>query len=59
MKNIKQLMQNLMSEDSGQDLIEYTLIAALVALGAVAAMKTLGNTVGNTFNNVANQVSTA
>jgi pilus assembly protein Flp/PilA len=58
MKNMKQLMQNLMSEDSGQDLIEYTLIAALVALGAVAALKTLGNTVNNTFANVGNAVST-
>jgi pilus assembly protein Flp/PilA len=58
MKNIKQLLQNLMSEDSGQDLIEYTLIAALVALGAVAALRTLGNTVNNTFANVGSAVST-
>ena len=58
MKNIKQLLQNLMSEDSGQDKIEYTLIAALVALGAVAALRTLGNTVNNTFANVGSAVST-
>ena len=41
MKNIKQLFARLMVEDSGQDLIEYALVAALVGLGAVAAMGTL------------------
>jgi hypothetical protein len=41
MKNMKQLFTNLMVEESGQDLIEYALVAALVGLGAVAAMKGL------------------
>ena len=38
MKNMKQLLKNLMVEESGQDLIEYALVAALVGLGAVAAV---------------------
>jgi Flp pilus assembly pilin Flp len=29
-------------EDAGQDLIEYALVAALIALGAIASMKGLG-----------------
>ena len=41
MKDMKQLVKNLVNEDSGQDLIEYALVAALVGLGAVAAMKGL------------------
>jgi len=57
MKNMKQLLKNLMSEDSGQDLIEYTLIAALIGLGAVAALKGLGTTVSNAFNNVGTAVN--
>jgi pilus assembly protein Flp/PilA len=60
MKNMKQLLTNLINEDSGQDLIEYALVAALVGLGAVAAMKGLSNTISNTFNTIgtslANQV---
>jgi pilus assembly protein Flp/PilA len=52
MKNMKQLFQNLIAEESGQDLIEYALVAALVGLGAVAAMKGLSNSIGNTFNGV-------
>ena len=36
MKNMKQLLNNLIAEESGQDLIEYALVAALVGLGSVA-----------------------
>ncbi len=42
MKNMKQLLQNLITEESGQDLIEYALVAALVGLGSVASMSSLG-----------------
>ena len=59
MKNVKQLLANLMLEDSGQDLIEYALLAALVGLGAVAAMKGLSNSIGKTFNSVGNSLTNA
>jgi pilus assembly protein Flp/PilA len=59
MKNMKQLLTNLMTEDSGQDLIEYALVAALVGLGAVAAMKGLSNSIGSTFNGVGNSLTSA
>ena len=36
---MKLLLQNLLRDESGQDLIEYALVAALIALGAIAAMK--------------------
>lgn len=57
MKNTKQLLKNLIAEESGQDLIEYALVAALVGLGAVAAMKGLSNSIGNTFNGVGNALT--
>jgi pilus assembly protein Flp/PilA len=50
MNNIKQLLARLVAEDSGQDLIEYALVAALVGLGAVAAMGTLKNAVATVFS---------
>jgi pilus assembly protein Flp/PilA len=59
MKNVKQLFVNLVKEDSGQDLIEYALVAALVGLGAVAAMKGLGNSIGNAFNGVGTALQNA
>ena len=59
MKNMKQLLKNLATEDSGQDLIEYALVAALVGLGAVASITTLKNTIANTFNSVGSSLTNA
>ena len=56
---MKQLLKKLATEDSGQDLIEYALVAALVGLGAVVAMKGLSNNVGKTFNGVGNSLTNA
>ena len=57
--NVKQLLKNLMTEESGQDLIEYALVAALVGLGSVAAMGSLANSIGTAFNGVGNQLNNA
>jgi pilus assembly protein Flp/PilA len=52
-------LKNLMTEESGQDLIEYALVAALVGLGSVAAMSGLANSIGNTFNGIGTALTTA
>jgi pilus assembly protein Flp/PilA len=57
MKNIKQLVKNLIAEESGQDLIEYALVAALVGLGSVAAMNGLASSIANTFNGIGNALT--
>jgi pilus assembly protein Flp/PilA len=49
---MKQLFKNLMNDESGQDLIEYALIAALIALGAIVAMGSLSNKISNEFNTI-------
>jgi pilus assembly protein Flp/PilA len=56
---MKQLLKNLMTEDSGQDLIEYALVAALVGLGAVTSIGFLKNSISNTFNTIGTQLTTA
>jgi pilus assembly protein Flp/PilA len=56
---MKQLFKQFLQEESGQDLIEYALVAALVGLGAVAAMNGLANSIGNTFNGVGNSLTSA
>jgi pilus assembly protein Flp/PilA len=56
---MKHRLRNLIEDDSGQNLIEYTLVAAIVALGSVAALKGLSNGFANTFNSVQNQLSNA
>jgi pilus assembly protein Flp/PilA len=52
MKNFTQLFKNLINEESGQDLIEYALVAALVGLGSVASMQSLALSITNAFNGI-------
>ena len=54
-----QLIKNLVAEDSGQDLIEYALVAALVALGSVTAMRGLATSLSSTFNGVGSALTNA
>jgi pilus assembly protein Flp/PilA len=51
-----QIVRSVLTDESGQDLIEYALIAALIALGAIVAMKSLSNKVSNEFNAVGNSL---
>ena len=53
---MKQQIMNFLRDESGQDLIEYALVAAIIALGAVVAMSTLAKNIATEFNNVGNSV---
>jgi pilus assembly protein Flp/PilA len=46
-------------DESGQDLIEYALIAALIGLAATASVKSYANTVANLFGSLTNSMSNA
>lgn len=46
------IFRRLMKNDKGATAIEYTLIASLIAVAAIAAMQTVGGKVNNTLNNV-------
>jgi pilus assembly protein Flp/PilA len=56
-KTIAPLLRDLLHDESGQDLIEYALVAALVGLGTVVALKALSNSIGNTFNKVGSSLT--
>lgn len=56
MRNLFAGVASLLADDSGQDLIEYALIAALVALGAIAAMKGLTTKITGEFNTIGNSL---
>ncbi len=47
---------NLLRDESGQDLIEYALIAAIIAMGAVATVRTLPTAVSAVFTSVATKI---
>jgi pilus assembly protein Flp/PilA len=59
MKNYKQIVKSLAINDSGQDLIEYALVASLVALGSVAAISGVDNSLKNTYNGVGSALTNA
>ena len=45
-------------EDSGQDLIEYALTAALIAVGSVAAMGALATSISTGFAKIGDHLTT-
>jgi pilus assembly protein Flp/PilA len=47
-----EVLKNLRQDESGQDLIEYALVAALIALAAVASLRTVGTGIVDAFNSV-------
>ena len=55
MQNLKDA---LVRDESGQDLVEYALVLALIALAATASMKTLATTIGTAFTSVGTKLST-
>jgi pilus assembly protein Flp/PilA len=59
MRNISSVFCSFLSDESGQDLIEYALVAAIIALGAVTAMTTLATTIASAFTTVGTKLTTA
>ncbi len=54
-----ELIKGLRQDDSGQNLIEYALAAALIALGAVASIQTLSTAIGDAFTVIETQLNSA
>lgn len=50
-------LRALLRDDSGQDLLEYALLVALIALGCYAAVQTTGTSVTALFDNIAETVA--
>lgn len=56
---MKDLLKLLWQEQTGQDLAEYALLLALLALGAITSIGTLANMINNIFANAASNIGTA
>ena len=48
--------QDLMDREEGQDLVEYALVVALIALAATASMKVLGTAISTIFTSITTQL---
>jgi Flp pilus assembly pilin Flp len=47
-------LQDLANREEGQDLVEYSLIVALIAFGATFGMQSLANGLNSAFSNISN-----
>jgi Flp pilus assembly pilin Flp len=57
--NIGHYWALLWCDQSGQDLIEYTLAAALIAFAAVAGMNGLATSINSAFNVIGSKLGSA
>lgn len=57
--NLMTRVNAFVREDEGQDLIEYALLVALIALVCVAALTTAGQQVNTIFNSISSKLTTA
>ena len=58
MSNIRETLVRLHREDSGQDLIEYALIAALIALAATVGMGAVAKAINEAFSAIGAKLKT-
>jgi len=49
-----QFIHRFLIEEQGQDLVEYALVVALIAFGAITGMKFLSSGLNHAFSDIAN-----
>ncbi len=53
------MLQNFIDDDGGATAIEYGLIAALIAVGIIAAATALGGSLSDMFNRISTRLNSA
>lgn len=56
---MKRLLQRFLKEESGQDLIEYTLLMAFIALASAAIFVNAGGSISGIWGQASSQLSAA
>jgi len=52
-------LKSLLKKEDGQDLLEYALIAALIALAAVLSLRALSNSASDGLSTIGNSVTSS
>ena len=55
---VMKAVKEFVAQESGQDLIEYALVAALLGLGAVTSIRSLATHIGTAFTNIGTTLTT-
>ncbi len=53
---MKALINRFKDDEDGATAIEYGLIAALIAVAIIAAVRTVGGSLSNTFDNISTEI---
>jgi pilus assembly protein Flp/PilA len=53
----RQLFRSLLCDESGQDLVEYALVAAMIGLGAVTTMRSFAGAVSLALSNLGSRLT--
>lgn len=56
--NVYMFVHNLIDREEGQDLVEYALVVALIAFGAITGMGFLATGINNAFSGIATTLTT-
>jgi pilus assembly protein Flp/PilA len=56
---MKQFLLKLFADESGQDLVEYAMILALLAMGVIASARTVANGIAAVLTHVGTTLSSA
>jgi pilus assembly protein Flp/PilA len=51
-------IRRFLNEETGQDLVEYALVVALIALGATASMSSLATSFSTAFSSIGSKAAT-
>lgn len=49
-------IRDFITREDGQDLVEYALLAALLSIASIAALKVLGPKIAATWANISNEL---
>ncbi len=53
------IIKRLVSQQGGQDLVEYALVVAMIAFAATAGMKKVANGINTAYSNISSQLVSA
>ena len=54
-----QLMRSMWKDDSGQDVAEYAIMLAVIAMVVLTTVKSIGSTANTIFSNIASTLTAA
>jgi pilus assembly protein Flp/PilA len=58
-RNMQNFIARFVREDEGQDLVEYALLIAFIALACIVGLTNLGTAINNTYNSISTSLSGA